>query len=71
MRTNHRSYSAAAERNGPHILAELQRLLPTRGLMLEIASGTGQHAGHLCAGLPGWQWQPTDFDAAMLPSMRA
>src|SRR5512134_2371146 len=70
-RDDQRSYSAAAERNGPPILAELQRLLPAYGLMLEIASGTGQHAAHFCAGLPGWQWQPTDFDAASLPSIRA
>ena len=39
--------------------------------MLEIASGTGQHAASLSAGLPGWQWQPTDFDADSLPSIRA
>jgi hypothetical protein len=66
-----RRHSAAAERNGPPILAELQRVLPAQGLMLEIASGTGQHAAHLSAGLPGWQWQPTDADAASLPSIRA
>lgn len=66
-----RRHSAAAERNGPPILAELQRLLPAQGLMLEIASGTGQHAAHLSAGLPGWQWQPTDADPASLPSIRA
>lgn len=66
-----RRHSPAAERNGPPILAELQRLLPPQGLMLEIASGTGQHAARFSAGLPGWQWQPTDFDADALPSIRA
>ena len=66
-----RRHSPAAERNGPPILAELQRLLPAQGLMLEIASGTGQHAAFFSAGLPGWQWQPTDFNAAALPSIRA
>jgi hypothetical protein len=65
-----RRHSPAAERNGPPILAALQRLLPAQGLMLEVASGTGQHAAHLSAGLPGWQWQPTDVDAASLPSIR-
>ena len=55
-----RLHSPAAERNQGPILAELQRLLPPRGLMLEIASGTGQHAAHFAAGLPGWQWQPSD-----------
>jgi hypothetical protein len=66
-----RRHSPAAERNAAPILAELQRLLPPQGLMLEIASGTGQHAAHLSAGLPGWRWQPTDVDAASLPSIRA
>jgi len=66
-----RRHSAAAERNRAPILAELQRLLPARGRLLEIASGTGQHAAHCSAGLPGWQWQPSDFEAAALPSIRA
>jgi len=66
-----RRHSPAAERNAPPILAELQRLLPPAGVMLEIASGTGQHAAFFSAGLPGWQWQPSDFDAAALPSIAA
>jgi len=66
-----RRHSPAAERNGAPILLELQRRLPEQGLMLEIASGTGQHAASLSAGLPGWQWQPTDFDTDALPSIRA
>jgi hypothetical protein len=66
-----RRHSPAAERNAAPILAALQRLLPARGLMLEIASGTGQHAAHLSAGLPQWQWQPSDVDAASLPSISA
>jgi len=68
-------HSPAAERNGPPILAQLQRLLPGgpghRGLMLEIACGTGQHAAHFSAGLPGWQWQPTDFQDAGFASIHA
>jgi hypothetical protein len=71
MNEDLRRYSPAAERNRGPILAELQRLLPARGLLLEIASGTGQHAAHCSAGLPGWQWLPSDFDAASLPSIRA
>ena len=66
-----RRHSPAAERNRAPILAELQQRLPDRGLLLEIASGTGQHAAFCSAGLPGWQWLPTDFDAAALPSIRA
>jgi hypothetical protein len=66
-----RRHSPASERNGGPIRAALQRLLPAQGLLLEIASGTGQHAAFCSAGLPGWQWQPTDFDAAALPSIAA
>lgn len=66
-----RRHSPAAERNRGPILAELQRLLPARGLLLEIASGTGQHAAHAAAGLPGWRWLPSDADPASLPSIRA
>jgi hypothetical protein len=66
-----RRHSPAAERNRAPILAELQRLLPAQGVLLEIASGTGQHAAHCSAGLPGWQWWPSDFEAAALPSIAA
>lgn len=71
MTDDPRRHSPAAERNAAPILAELQRLLPPRGLLLEVASGTGQHAAHCSAGLPGWQWQPSEADADALPSIRA
>jgi len=58
-----RQRSAAAERNREPILSVLKRILPARGSVLEIASGTGQHAVHFAAGLPDWIWQPTDRDA--------
>lgn len=66
-----RRHSPAAERNRAPILAELQQRLPDRGLLLEIASGTGQHAAFCSAGLPGWQWLPSDFEATALPSIAA
>ncbi len=71
MTEHARRHSPAAERNRAPILAELQRLLPASGFLLEVASGTGQHAAFCSAGLPGWQWQPTEFDAASLPSIAA
>ncbi|WP_298826770.1 DUF938 domain-containing protein [uncultured Piscinibacter sp.] len=71
MTDDPRRRSAAAERNRAPILAELQRWLPERGVLLEIASGTGQHAAYCSAGLPGWQWLPSDFDAAALASIGA
>ena len=66
-----RRHSPAAERNRAPILAELQRLLPAQGLLLEIASGSGQHAAYCSAGLPGWQWLPSEADADALPSIQA
>ena len=62
-------HSAAAERNQGPILAALERLLPRRGVVLEIASGTGQHAAHFAAALPQWQWQPSDVEPAALASI--
>ncbi len=64
-------HSPAAERNRAPVLAELQRVLPASGAMLEIAAGTGQHAAHFAAGLPGWRWLPTDGDACSLESIDA
>jgi hypothetical protein len=71
MTDDARRHSPAAERNAAPILAQLQRVLPPHGLLLEIASGSGQHAAHCSAGLPGWRWLPSDGDAASLPSIRA
>jgi SAM-dependent methyltransferase len=64
-------FSPDAERNKAPILERLQALLPAQGAALEIASGTGQHAVWFAAGLPGWHWQPTDFEAQALPAIDA
>lgn len=59
----------AAERNKDPILAVLARILPRRGLVLEIASGTGQHVVHFAEALPGLTWQPSDPDADLRRSI--
>lgn len=64
-------HSPAAERNRQPILQKLVELLPARGSALEIASGTGQHVAWFAAGLPGWTWQPTEADPAMLAVIAA
>jgi hypothetical protein len=64
-----RRHSPAADRNAAPILAVLQRVLGPSGRLLEIASGSGQHAAHFAAALPGWVWQPTETDAEALESI--
>jgi SAM-dependent methyltransferase len=61
----------AAARNRDPILAVLRRVLPARGTVLEIGSGTGEHAVYFAAGLPHLVWQPTDIDADALASVSA
>jgi hypothetical protein len=53
-------FSSAAERNRQPILDQLQVVLPRRGKVLEIGSGTGQHATFFTRNLPGLTWQPSD-----------
>lgn len=71
MNPDSRLRSAAAERNQGPIVAELKRLLPPAGLLLEIASGTGQHAAHSAAVMTSWRWQPSDADPSALASIEA
>lgn len=60
----------AAERNKQPILEVLKRALPGSGTLLEIASGTGQHAVHFAAELPSWTIQPTELDSALVDVIR-
>jgi len=53
-------FSSAAERNRQPILDVLRSWLPDDGTVLEIGSGTGQHAVFLTQNLTGITWQPTD-----------
>lgn len=63
--------SDAAERNKQPILDVLQRVLPSRGMALEIASGTGQHVAWFASAMRSWIWQPSDADPQALPAIAA
>jgi SAM-dependent methyltransferase len=58
-------------RNRDALLAVLRRLLSARALVLEIASGSGEHAAFFARALPAVSWLPTDIDAAALASIAA
>jgi Protein of unknown function (DUF938) len=57
-----RCYAPATQRNREPILAVLRRVLPASGVVLEVASGTGEHAVWIAANLPGLVIQPSDPD---------
>ena len=61
----------ATERNRVPILEVLRRFVPEPAEVLEIASGSGQHAAYFSAALPGVTWQPTDLDTGSFDSIVA
>jgi hypothetical protein len=81
MTDDHRFYEAAhagsrrsapaALRNREPIAEVLAEWLPASGLVLEIASGTGEHSVFFSERFPALVWQPSDVDADALASIRA
>jgi len=66
-----RRHAPATARNRDAILDVLRSALPPRGLVLEVASGSGEHVVHFGAALPALDWQPSDPDAAARASIDA
>lgn len=66
-----RHYAPATQRNRDPILEVLRPLLPARGVVLEIASGSGEHAVHFASALPALTFQPSDPDARGRASIEA
>ena len=68
--SDNRRHAPATERNREPILDRLRAALPASGTVLEVASGSGEHAIHFAAALPGLVWQPSDPDLSALASIR-
>jgi hypothetical protein len=69
--TDPRRHMPATLRNREAILAVLKEVLPQQGVLLEIASGSGEHAAFMAPQLAPLIWQPSDFDPDNLPSIDA
>lgn len=66
-----RRHAPATLRNRDAILTILRKELPASGTVLEIASGSGEHAVYFASALPDLLWQPSDPDPAGLASIAA
>jgi hypothetical protein len=64
-----RRSAPATQRNREPIAAVLAEVLPQTGLVLEIASGTGEHVAAFAGRFPGLHWQPSDPDADAMASI--
>ena len=64
-------HAPATARNAEPLANVLASELPEKGLVLEIASGTGEHAVFLARRFPQLRWQPSDRDEGALDSIRA
>lgn len=71
MMNDEKRHAPATLRNRQPLLAAMRPHLPDKGLLLEIASGSGEHAVFLASALPGLTFQPSDPDEAALASIRA
>ena len=69
--TEARRHAPATLRNRQVIAQVLRDILPESGMVLEIASGSGEHVVHFAAAFPHLQWQPSDCEPAALHSIAA
>ncbi len=64
-------HAPAALRNREAILSVLSPLLGEQAAVLEVASGSGEHALHFASRRPGWRFRPSDRDDAARASIEA
>lgn len=70
-REDQRLFSPSAARNRDAIRDAFLKTMPDRGVILEIGSGTGEHAVHIAAAAPALIWRPGDPDAGSRASIAA
>ncbi len=66
-----RKHALATQRNREPILQVLLEILPEAGTILEIASGTGEHAAYFAPSLKPRKWIPSDPDSSLRESIVA
>lgn len=69
--TDKKLYAPATERNRDVLLEVFRVHLPGSGTLVEVASGTGQHAAHMASHLQPLYWQPSDIEPDKLDSINA
>ena len=69
--TDHRRCAPHVARNAGPIVEMLRKVLPQRGMVLEVASGTGEHSVHFARAFPNLLFQPSDPEPAALRSIEA
>lgn len=68
---DNRYYSPATQRNRQPILEVLQQVLPSQGIVLEVASGSGEHGVFFSPHLAPRSWLPSDISRDAIASIRA
>ncbi|MET0180491.1 MAG: DUF938 domain-containing protein [Novosphingobium sp.] len=71
MPSDDRQHAPATLRNREPIASVLRTVLPPAGLVLEVASGTGEHIAHFARRFPAHTWQPSDCSTEALRSIAA
>jgi len=69
--TDNKLYAPACERNSDVLLDVFKAHMPKSGTVVEVASGTGQHAAHIAPHLAPLYWQPSDIDPEKIKSIDA
>ena len=71
LELDNRLYYPATSRNRSPILKILKQYLPKYGTVLEVASGSGEHITYFAQNFENLEWQPSDSDSSLFPSINS